>query len=141
MAITYYTEDVEFTFKKKLRTKTWIKSTAISEGVLVGNIQIVFCSNKYILETNNNFLSHNYYTDIITFEYSEMKSNKKLISGDLIISIDCVKDNADEYGVEFSEELKRVIIHGVLHLVGYPDKQPDEALVMRSKENLYLNNF
>lgn len=141
MAITYYTEDVEFTFKEKLRTKTWIKSTAISEGVLVGDIQIVFCSNKYILETNNNFLSHNYYTDIITFDYSEMKSNKKLISGDLIISIDCVKDNANEYGVEFSEELKRVIIHGVLHLVGYPDKQPDEALVMRSKENLYLNNF
>lgn len=141
MAITYYNEDIDFKFKGKLITKRWIKTVAEAEGCVVGDIQVVFCSDKYILETNNNYLSHNYYTDIITFDYCEQKGDKKLLMGDLIISVDTVSSNAADYGVSAENELQRVIIHGVLHLIGYPDKKPEEAVVMRSKEDKYLEIF
>lgn len=141
MAILFHTEDINFSFKGRQTTKQWIKSTAEEEGCKTGDINIVFCSNKYILETNNQYLSHNYYTDIITFDDSVQGRKYKTLSGDLIISIDTVRDNSAEYGISFENELQRVIIHGILHLCGYPDKKPDEAKVMRAKENYYLAKF
>lgn len=141
MAISYYTEQTEFKFKGKLKTKQWIKSTITEEGGIVGDIQIVFCDNDYILKVNREFLQHDYFTDVITFDNCEGRGEKRLISGDIIISIDTVADNAEEYGDCFENELKRVIIHGVLHLLGYPDKKPDEATIMRGKENLYLSKY
>lgn len=141
MAVTFYNEDTKFKFNKKLNTKQWIKLVAETEGCIVGDIQLVFCSDKYILETNNSYLSHNYYTDIITFDYCEIKGEQKVLMGDLIISVDTVTSNAVEYGVSAENELQRVIIHGVLHLIGYPDKQPDEAKVMREKEDKYLELY
>lgn len=105
-----------------------------NEGKSLYEIAIVFCSDEFLLDINNRFLNHDYYTDIITFDYVEDEK----ISGDLMISIDRVKDNALTEGVGFKEELNRVVIHGVLHLLGYDDKSSDEALLMREKEAFYL---
>ena len=99
-----------------------------------GDISVIFCSDEYLLEMNKEHLNHNYYTDIITFNYVE----KKVISGDLFISADRVRENANKFNVTFHQELYRVILHGVLHLVGYNDKTDDEKKVMREKENYYL---
>ena len=106
----------------------------INECKSLNEIAIVFCSDEFLLDINNRFLNHDYYTDIITFDYVEDEK----ISGDLMISIDRVKDNALTEGVGFKEELNRVVIHGVLHLLGYDDKSSDEALLMREKEAFYL---
>jgi len=106
----------------------------INEGKSLKEIAIVFCSDEFLLDINNRFLNHDYYTDIITFDYVEDEK----ISGDLMISIDRVRDNALTEGVSFKEELNRVVIHGVLHLLGYGDKSSDEVLLMREKESFYL---
>jgi len=105
-----------------------------NEGKSLKEIAIVFCSYEFLLDINNRFLNHYYYTDIITFDYVEDEK----ISGDLMISIDRVRDNALTEGVSFKEELNRVVIHGVLHLLGYGDKSSDEVLLMREKESFYL---
>jgi rRNA maturation RNase YbeY len=101
----------------------------------IGSISIILCSDDYLLTINKQYLQHNYYTDIITFDYVE----ENRISGDLFISIDRVKENAEKYNVEVKQELFRVIFHGILHLVGYNDKTEEEQAVMRKKENLYLS--
>ncbi len=102
-----------------------------------GDLTLIFCSDEYLLEINNKHLNHDYYTDIITFDYSQ----KKNISGDLFISIDRVKENAKEFSVPFLNELSRVVVHGVLHLCGYNDKTEEEKKQMRKLENKYLKNF
>jgi len=102
-----------------------------------GELNLVFCSDDYLLEINNKHLNHDYYTDIITFDYSE----KKKISGDLLISIDRVKENAKIFSVPFIHELNRVVIHGVLHLCGYKDKTEEEKKQMRNLENKYLKTI
>ena len=103
----------------------------------LGPITIVFCSEPYMIEANNKFLSHNYPTDIITFDYSE----STVVSGDLLVCPPVVLQNSADYSTSFTEELFRVCLHGVLHLVGYADKTEDEVLVMSSKEDHYLSEF
>ena len=134
MAITYQSEDVKFPKIKRREISNWIKSVALCYNKKVGDIAYIFCSDEKILEINIQYLNHDYYTDIITFDYSE----GNIISGDLFISLDTVKSNAEKFGVNYAEELHRVIIHGILHLCGLNDKSPKDELIMREKETTYL---
>ena len=133
--ITYHFEDTDFVFKGKARNTKWLKLVAESEIRRVGDISIIFCSDNYILDVNQQYLQHDYFTDIITFDYCEGDR----LSGDLFISVDTVRENALEYGNEFVDELNRVIVHGVLHLIGYDDHCDEDIAVMRSKEDYYLS--
>lgn len=133
--ISYHNEDCVFAFKNKAKNNKWLKLVAESEIRKIGDIAIVFCSDRYILDVNIKYLQHDYFTDIITFDYCE----GKVLSGDLFISIDSVRENASLYGAEFEEELNRVIVHGVLHLIGYDDHTEEEQKEMREKENYYLS--
>lgn len=115
----------------------WLTQVSSLENKVCGPISIIFCSDDYLLSVNNEYLDHDFFTDIITFDYS---SNSE-ISGDLFISIDRVKENAITFNVAFIQELYRVLVHGVLHLCGYGDKSPEEELIMRSKEDFYLSSL
>jgi probable rRNA maturation factor len=126
--------DVSIRILNKRKLYKWIEETIVSEKRVVDQISIILCSDEYLLEINKKFLEHNYYTDIITFDYSE----GKFISGELYISIDRLKENASTFNTEFTTELYRVIIHGVLHLCGYADKTTKEASIMRKKEDAKL---
>ena len=132
--VSYFLQDIDFVFKHKRLNNSWLKLVAESEIKKLGNINIIFCSDNYILDVNVKYLGHDYFTDIITFDYCE----KNILSGDLFISIDTVRDNAEFYKTEFKDELNRVIIHGLLHLIGYDDHTPEEQKIMREKENYYL---
>jgi len=131
MAIIYQSEDVKFPKIKRREISTWIKSVAASHNKKIGEIAYIFCSDKKILEINRQYLHHDYYTDIITFDYSE----EDVISGDLFISLDTVHSNAEKFNTNYTEELCRVIIHGILHLCGFNDKTAEDEKVMREKEN------
>ena len=133
--VSFFTEDIVFPFKEKRLTSRWLKFVAGSEAKRLGDISVIFCSDNYILDVNIKYLQHDYYTDIITFDYCEGDT----LSGDLFISIDSVRENASFYGTEFSDELNRVIVHGLLHLIGYDDYSDEDIVVMRSKENYYLS--
>ena len=133
--VTYNTEDIKFLFKGKLKNNKWLKLVAESEIRKLGDISIIFCSDNYILDINQKFLQHDYFTDIITFDYCQ----GEILSGDLFISIDSVRENSIEFGTEFEEELNRVIVHGLLHLIGYDDHCEEDIKIMRSKENYYLS--
>ncbi|MCQ2148065.1 MAG: rRNA maturation RNase YbeY [Bacteroidales bacterium] len=133
--ISYFFEDIEFNYKGRTKTKEWLKIVAESEIRRIGNINIIFCSDNYILDINQRFLQHDYFTDIITFDYCEGDK----LSGDLFISIDSVRENAIEFNTEFADELNRVIVHGVLHLIGYDDHTEKDIEMMRKKENYYLS--
>ena len=132
--IRYFCEDIRFTYKNKLANNRWLKMVAGSEIRKIGDINIIFCSDNYILDVNMKYLQHDYFTDIITFDYCE----GKVLSGDLFISVDSVRENSIEFGPDFEEELHRVIVHGVLHLIGYDDHTEEDKKVMRQKENYYL---
>lgn len=132
--VSYFLQDIDFVFKHKRLNNSWLKLVAESEIKKLGNINIIFCSDNYILDVNVKYLGHDYFTDIITFDYCE----KNILSGDLFISIDTVRDNAEFYKTEFKDELNRVIVHGLLHLIGYDDHTPQEQKIMREKENYYL---
>ena len=132
--ITFNTENTIFPNISKRETTNWIKSIAQQYNKKIGEIAYIFCSDDYILKINNEYLQHDYYTDIITFDYSE----KNIISGDIFISLDTVKSNAEKYNQPFETELCRVIIHGILHLCGQADKSPEERAEMTRKENLAL---
>jgi probable rRNA maturation factor len=114
--------------------ENWISFSVRNEGFSLGELAVVFCSDDELLDMNVKHLGHDYFTDIITFDYCE----EEVLSGDLFISVDRVKDNAKSLGVGFETELDRVIIHGVLHLCGYDDKSDDEVVQMRIKEDFYL---
>jgi metalloprotein, YbeY family len=129
--ITYTTEDVKMPVFPKRKTSAWIKSVAALHGKTVGDIAYIFCSDEKILDVNRMYLQHDYYTDIITFDYSE----DDMISGDLFISLDTVRTNAEKFAVAYDSELYRVIIHGVLHLCGIDDKAPGARAVMERYEN------
>ena len=133
--VSYYTEDTDFNFKERRLTNRWLRFVAQSELKVLGDISIIFCSDNYILDVNIKYLNHDYYTDIITFDYCEGRK----LSGDLFISIDSVRENAIYYGVEFADELNRVIVHGLLHLIGYDDHTEEDIATMRTKENYYLS--
>ena len=135
--VAFYFEDTDFKLRHKTRIKEWLRLVAESEVFTLGNISVIFCSDNYILDINQKYLQHDYFTDIITFDYSEGGR----ISGDLFISVDSVRENSVEYGTEFEDELHRVIVHGILHLIGYDDHTEDEIKTMRSKEDYYLSLF
>jgi rRNA maturation RNase YbeY len=132
--IRYFNEGVQFVLKDKLANNRWLKMVAGSEVRSIGDINIIFCSDNYILDVNLRYLGHDYFTDIITFDYCEGKK----LSGDLFISIDSVRENAIEYGAEFDDELHRVMVHGLLHLIGYDDHTPEEERIIHEKEDYYL---
>lgn len=132
--VRYFYEDTEFRFGQKRLNNRWLKSAAGNENRSLGDVNIVFCSDNYLLDINLRYLQHDYYTDIITFDYCEGST----LSGDLFISIDSVRDNASHFGAGFDDELNRVIVHGLLHLIGYDDHTPEEQSVMRAKEDYYL---
>lgn len=119
---------------KKRENNAWIKKVATEYGKKVGEIAYIFCNDDKILEVNRQYLQHDYYTDIITFDYTE----DNVISGDIFISLDTVKSNSVEQGTEYDEELHRVIIHGILHLCGINDKGEGERAIMEAAENKAL---
>ncbi len=136
--ISYYNQDIAFKFTNKRVCTSWIKNVILEETLdnpkRVGDISVIFCSDEYLLQVNKQYLSHDYYTDVITFDNSE----GSLINGDIFISIDTVRSNAEYYHQIFLDELHRVIIHGVLHLLGYKDKSSKEKSLMTNKEDYYL---
>ena len=134
MTISFYAEDIELPAIKKEAVSNWIRRVAETYGKKTGDISYIFCSDEKILEVNRQYLQHDYYTDIITFDYTS--GNK--ISGDLFISLDTVKTNAEKFETPYNEELLGTIIHGILHLCGINDKGPGEREIMEENENKAL---
>lgn len=132
--ITYNTDGVKMPKIKKRENTAWVKAVAAGYGKKVGEIAYIFVDDEKILEVNRQYLQHDYYTDIITFDYTE----GDVISGDLFISLDTVRTNAEQVGAAYEQELDRVIIHGILHLCGINDKGPGERAVMEAAENRAL---
>ena len=137
MAISFFSERVKIPDFLKSRAKIFLKNIILDEDHKSGDISIIFCSDDHLLSINKKYLEHDYYTDIITFDYSE----GKVVSGDIFISIDRLKENALKFHVTFEEELHRIMCHGVLHLLGVNDKNISEKEEMTSKENHYLKKF
>jgi len=135
LEVNFHFEDISFELLYPEKIKSWISEVIQMEKKECGIINCIFCSDSYLLEINEKYLNHNYFTDIITFDY--VVENQ--ISGDLFISFERVKENALKLSINLDTELKRVIIHGVLHLLGYGDKTDQEALEIRAKEDFYLN--
>ncbi|MBQ6760633.1 MAG: rRNA maturation RNase YbeY [Prevotella sp.] len=132
--ITYSAENVKMPKIRKRDTSAWIKKVAATYNRTVGEVGYLFCDDEKILEVNREYLQHDYYTDIITFDYDEGDQ----INGDLVISLDTVRTNAELFGKTYEEELHRVIIHGILHLCGINDKGPGEREIMEAAENKAL---
>ena len=132
--ISYQTDGVDMPAIKKSQTTEWIKAVAATYGKRIGEIAYIFCSDEKILEVNRQYLQHDYYTDIITFDYTRGRR----VSGDMFISLDTVKTNAESVGQPYERELHRVIIHGVLHLCGINDKGPGEREIMEAHEEAAL---
>ena len=135
--IDFNFEDVSFDLPDKNALVSWIKSAIENEQKKMGNITYIFCSDEYLWNMNKQFLNHDYYTDIITFDY--VKNN--VISGDLFISYDRIKDNAEKFNVLRETELLRVMIHGVLHLVGYDDLTDEDEIEIHKREDFYLKRW
>ena len=135
--ITYNTDGVKMPSIKKRSTTAWVKAVAASYGKKVGEIGYMFVNDEKILEVNREYLGHDYYTDIITFDYDEGNQ----INGDIVISLDTVRTNAEKFHKDYDEELHRVIIHGILHLCGLNDKGPGERELMEAAENRALESF
>lgn len=133
--ICFFFEEVSIPGFSEKEVREWIIRAIAEEGEEAGDISFVFCNDDYLHGLNVEYLNHDTLTDIITFDYCEDSGN---ISGDLFISVDRVKENAAEFGISFEKELFRVMIHGVLHLLGYDDKEPHDAGLIRQKENYYL---
>ena len=132
--INFHSEGVDFHLVNEKKRIKWIKDSIKNEAKKVGEISYIFCSDEYLHKMNLEYLNHDTYTDIITFDYTE----ENIVSGDIFISIDRVKENAIKFKTLFEKELSRVIIHGALHLMGYKDKSAQEKKQMRSKEDFYL---
>ena len=127
--------ECDFTLSKQDARSRWIINSVVNESKRVGKLSFIFCTDEYLLEKNIQFLDHDTYTDIITFDYCELD----IISGDIFVSVERVTENANAFGVDFEDELDRVLIHGVLHLAGYQDKRKEEVNTMREKEDFYLS--
>ena len=139
--ISYQVDGVKMPAIRRRDISAWIKAVAATYGKRVGDIGYIFCNDEKILEVNRQYLQHDYYTDIITFDYSDdalLTGRKDTISGDLFISLDTVRTNAEQQGTTYDEELHRVIIHGILHLCGINDKGPGEREIMEREENKAL---
>ena len=135
--IYYASENVAIPNLHRYKIKGWLRRVALRYQKKVGDLTYIFCDDEKILEVNRQFLKHDYYTDVITFDYSEGDT----ISGDIFISLDTVRSNAEKYGVPYGEELQRVMVHGVLHLCGVNDKGPGERKKMEAAENHALTLF
>lgn len=135
-SINFFSHEVRFTLKNPRKVKSWIKGVVDKEGATIQEINYIFCSDSYLLSLNQGFLKHNTFTDIITFDNSEGSSS---LEGEIYISIERVKENAKKYNVPIEDELSRVMIHGVLHLLGFKDKKPSEKALMRKKEEACLS--
>ena len=135
--INIFFEDTDEFDLSKLNVESNIEKLVTNEDRTLGDVNYILCSDAYLLDINRQYLNHDYYTDVISFDFCE----DNVISGDIFISVDTVADNAKEYGVTFEKELARVMIHGVLHFVGYNDKSDEEVPIMRAKENQYLSLF
>ncbi len=137
--ISYFYQDIDFELSSTDSYTKWIEAAVEEEFPECRSVKLnyIFCNDAYILEVNRRFLNHDYFTDIITFNYNR----RGAIAGDLFISIDTIRANAKEYSESFESELLRVMIHGVLHLLGYDDMNEDEKIVMRERENYYINRF
>lgn len=138
--INLYTEDIKYNLKHKTLIKQWIKETIATEGYQLQELNFIFCSDEYLLRINQDFLQHDDYTDVITFDNSE---ELKMIVGDIFISLDRIKENAKQFSSATLDELCRVMIHGTLHLLGYKDKTKSAKKLMTEKEDyyLFLRNF
>ncbi len=134
MSIKFFSEDIAFPKIKRKIISDWLRQVIITEGKSCGSVSFIFCSDEYLLNVNRQYLNHDYYTDIITFDYVD----KNVINGDIFISVDRVTENSSVYHSGFSNELHRIIVHGVLHLLGYKDKLKKDKLLMTEKEDAYL---
>jgi len=132
--ISFDSEDISFELENADSMQKWINNTIVKEGKSVGEISYIFCSDEYLHKINLEHLDHDTFTDIITFNYCE----EDLINSDIFISIDRIKENSESFKTTFEDELCRVIIHGILHLVGYDDKTDEDKVLMRAKEDFYL---
>lgn len=132
--IYFHIEEIDFKLKKKKKIRNWLTELAQTEEKIIEDLNYIFCSDNYLLEINKTHLNHDYYTDVITFDYCENKT----ISGDIFISIDRIKENAQTFDKSFKSELKRVMAHGLLHLMGYKDKNEADAIKMRKMEYFAL---
>ncbi len=135
-AITFHEEDISYKLKNKTAVRKWITDTIVAEGYKLSELTYIFCTDEYLLKINQEYLDHDTYTDIITFDNSYEEG---VIVGDIFISIERIKENAAKFGVIPQQELHRVIIHGTLHLLGYPDKTPAAKKKMTQKEDFYLD--
>lgn len=133
--INFFEEDISFKLKDKAKVKEWIKTTVETEGYKLKELNYIFCSDKYLLQINQQYLNHDTYTDIITFDNSEKEG---IIEGDIFISVDRIRENATKFATSETNELHRVIVHGALHLLGYQDKMAESKKLMTSKEDEYL---
>jgi probable rRNA maturation factor len=137
MSIHYFNEDVSPPKLKKRGITNWIKSIIAAEEKKCGDISFIFCSDEYLLEVNKKYLNHDYYTDIITFDYV----SENLMNGDIFISVDRILENSRVFNTTFDNELSRILAHGVLHLIGYKDKNVIDKIMMTFKEDYYLNQL
>lgn len=135
--VHFCTEDITFSLKEKLKHKAWLNEVAKQEGKRILELTYVFCSDDYLLQINQEYLNHDTLTDIVTFDNSE---DPKRIEGDVFISIDRVKENGDKLGTK-ETELKRVMVHGLLHLLGYKDKKKEDKATMTKKEDFYIKQY
>jgi probable rRNA maturation factor len=136
--IRFYSEEIRFILKQKIKTRNWLINIAREEKNSLPDINFIFCSDDYLSDLNRKYLHHDTLTDVLTFPDLAV-TNK--ISGDIYISIDRIKENAVKYGQPFDHELARVMVHGVLHLLGYQDKNQKDKMLMTQKEDYYLNKF
>jgi probable rRNA maturation factor len=135
-AITFHEEDISYKLKNKIAVRKWITDTIVAEGYKLNELTYIFCTDEYLLQINRQYLDHDTYTDIITFDNSEKEG---VITGDIFISIERIRENAGKFNVTETQELHRVLIHGALHLLGYTDKSPADKKKMTSKEDFYLD--
>ena len=134
--IHFFIEDIDFKVKNNRKLKQWIKNSALAEGFKIVELNYIFCSDEYLHKINLEYLDHDTFTDIITFDNSETKGK---IDGDIFVSVERIIENANIFKVSFEHELARVLIHGIMHLCGYKDKTTEQEQQMRSKENQYLD--
>ena len=137
MAIRYFNDSCTYRLPEKRRTREWLTEVAREEGYAVGEINYIFCSAERLLEINREFLNHDYYTDIITFDESDLRG-EGVINGEIYIDVETVADNAAQFGATRLDEMRRVVVHGVLHLCGQKDKTPRAERQMHRKEDKYL---
>jgi len=133
-SIHFHQEEISFTIQNIKALRLWIAKCAFKENKSVGQLSFIFCSDDYLLKINKKYLNHDFFTDVISFDYTE----EDRISGDIYISLDRVKENAKEFGYSLKDELHRIIIHGLLHLLGYSDKTSSLKATMKDKEDFYL---